>query len=86
MKTSHIFGITLLFILLVFLLAVGANFDHHTASAQNLSAASFPLQNPTPTPIAGDHSEVGSTDGIVIMGVVLVIVVTVPLLFRRKRK
>jgi len=86
MKTSQIFGITLLFILLVFVLAAAANFDHRTVSAQNLSAASLPLQNLTPTPIAGDHSEVGSTDGIVIMGVVLVIVVTVPLLFRRKRK
>ena len=85
MKTSHIFGITLLFILLVFMLVAAANFDHPTASTQNLSAAALPRQAATPTPLVEDISEVGSTDGIVIMGFVLVIVVTVPLIFRRKR-
>jgi hypothetical protein len=86
MKTSHIFGITLLFIVLVFVLAAAANFDHRTVSAKNLSAASLPVQIATPTPLSGDKSEVGSTDGIVIMGIVLVVVVIVPLLFGRKRK
>jgi hypothetical protein len=31
------------------------------------------------------ESEVGSTDGIVIMGFVLAIIVTMPILFHRKR-
>jgi hypothetical protein len=86
MKTSYVFGITLLFILLVFVFA-GINFNHPTsAAAQNLRAASFSQQMTTPTPPVESISEVGSTDGIVIMGVVLVFIVTLPLLFRRKRK
>jgi hypothetical protein len=84
MKTSYIFGIALIFIILVFALAA-ANFDYPTASAKNLGAASLSMQIATSTPPAGDRSEVGSTDGIVIMGFVLVIVVTMPVLFRRKK-
>ena len=85
MKTSYIFGIALVFILLVFTLAA-VNIDKPKASAKSLSAASLSAQIATPTPPAEDMSEVGSTDGIVIMGFVLVIVVTVPVLFRRKKK
>ena len=86
MKTSYIFGIALIFIVLVFALVAAANFNHPTASAKNLSAASLSMKVATPTPPAGDRSEVGSTDGIVIMGFVLVIVVTMPLLFHLKKK
>jgi hypothetical protein len=50
------------------------------------SAASLSLQVTTPTPSANDVSEVGSTDGIVIMGIVLVIVATLPVLFHKKKK
>ena len=91
MKTVHIFGISLLFITLVFALAAIANFDQSRASAQNLSAASFSRQITshqitTPTPPTENVSEVGSTDGIVIMGIVIVIAVMVPLLFRKKKR
>ena len=86
MKTSYIFGITLVFIVLVFALAATANIDRPKASAKSVSAASLSMQITTPTALAGDHSEVGSTDGIVIMGVVLVFIVTVPVLFHRKKK
>ena len=85
MKTSYIFGIALVFIVLVFALAA-VNVDKPKASAKSLSAASLSMQIATPTPPAEDMSEVGSTDGIVIMGFVLAIVVTVPVLFRRKKK
>ncbi|MDO9301156.1 MAG: hypothetical protein Q7T89_07225 [Anaerolineales bacterium] len=84
MKTSYIFGIALIFIVLVFVFA-SENFNQPEASAKNLSAASLSMQIATSTPPAEDRSEVGSTDGIVIMGFVLVIVVTVPILFRRKK-
>ena len=86
MKTSYIFGITLVFIVLVFALVAVANFDHPTVSAKNLSAASLSMQITTPTPPTENVSEVGSTDGIVIMGFVLVIVVTLPVLLHRKKK
>lgn len=48
-----------------------------------LSAAAFFLQT-TPTPEKADQSEVGSTDGIVVMGFLIVAIVTVPILLRRK--
>jgi len=49
----------------------------------NLSAAAFFLQ-PTTTPEPVDVSEVGSTDGIVIMGFLIALIVIVPILLRRK--
>jgi hypothetical protein len=84
MKTSHIFAITLVFIMLVFVFA-SASFSQPQASAKNLGAASG-QQFATSTPIGDDHSEVGSTDGIVIMGFVLVAIVTLPVVFHGRRK
>ena len=50
------------------------------AAAQNLQAAS-----PTPTPTATeDISRIGSTDGIVLMGIVIVLIIAIPILLRRK--
>jgi hypothetical protein len=85
MKTSYIFGISLVFLVLIFALSAVANFNHPEASAKNISAAALSLQASTQIPPAEDTSEVGSTDGIVIMGIVLVIVVTIPVLLRRKK-
>ena len=85
MKTSYIFGIALVFITLVFVFA-SANFNPPAASARNLGAASLSMQIATPVQNGEDHSEVGSTDGIVIMGFVLTGIVTLPLLFHRKGK
>jgi hypothetical protein len=85
MKTSYIFGIALVFITLVFVFA-SANINQSTASAHNLSAASLSMQIATPTQIGDDLSEVGSTDGIVIMGFVLVVIVTLPLVFHKRGK
>jgi cytochrome c1 len=48
-----------------------------------LAAAAFFLQT-TPTPEQVDRSEVGSTDGIVVMGFLLVVIVILPILLRRK--
>lgn len=86
MKTSYIFGITLTFIVLVFALVAVANFDYPTVSLKNLSAASLSMQISTPDQPADNVSEVGSTDGIVIMGFVLVIIVIMPVLFRKKKR
>jgi hypothetical protein len=86
MKTSYIFGISLLFIVFVLALAAVTNFDQPTVSAKNLNTASLSMQIATPTPAAVDHSEVGSTDGIVIMGIVLAFIVTLPVLFHRRKK
>lgn len=85
MKTSHIFAVTLLFITLVFVFA-SANINPPQASAHSLGAASLPRQISTPTPEGGDLSEVGSTDGIVIMGFVLAGIVILPVILHRKRR
>ena len=85
MKTSYIFGIALVFITLIFVFA-SANINPSAVSARDLSALSLSVQVPTPTQNGEDLSEVGSTDGIVIMGFVLVAIVTLPLLFHKKGK
>jgi len=72
-----------LFIALVIALAV-VTFDLPVVSAQNMGAASISLQT-TPTPAAEGVSEIGSTDGIFIMGAVIVLIVIMPVLFYRKK-
>jgi predicted membrane protein len=49
----------------------------------NLAAASFFIQ-PTKTPQPQDLSEIGSTDGIIVMGFVIALIIVVPILLRRK--
>lgn len=83
MKTKNILWIVLLFIALVTVLFITA-FNQPVVSAQNLSAASLALQI-TPTPATEGVSEIGSTDGIFIMGVVIILIVIVPVLFYKKR-
>ena len=46
-------------------------------------ATVFSLQT-TPTPHPKDSSKIGSTDGIVAMGVVIALIIIVPILLRRK--
>ena len=48
----------------------------------NIAAAAI-YQASTPTPASGAVSRAGSTDGILAMGVVIVIIVLVPILIRR---
>ena len=51
----------------------------------NLLAAVQYLQTTTPTPVVtGDTSRVGSTDSIVLMGIVIVLIVIMPIWLRRK--
>ena len=81
MKTTHIFGIIFLFIVLMFVLVI-ANFSPSIASAKVMMASSLQI---TPTPIEEDISVIGSTDGIMLMGVIISLIVTIPVLFRRKK-
>ena len=83
MKTKSMIWIASLFIALVIALAV-VTFDPPVVSAQNMGAASISLQT-TPTPAAEGVSEIGSTDGIFIMGAVIVLIVIMPVLFYRKK-
>lgn len=46
--------------------------------------AAFLSMQPTSTPQPNDLSEIGSTDGIVIMGILIALIIIVPILFRNK--
>lgn len=84
MKTTHIFGVTFLFIALVLAL-IAANFYHPVSAVQNLGVSSSFLQA-TPTPVTDETSVIGSTDGIMLMGVIISAIIIVPLLFRMKKE
>ena len=73
MKLKPYFGFALFFILLVILFA---SFNLPNASANAIMA-----QGPTQ-----ETSQVGSTDGIMLMGVVICMIIIVPVLFHRKKK
>ncbi len=48
-----------------------------------VAGAAALYQASTPTPIPEAVSQAGSTDGIMLMGVVIVLIVLLPILFRR---
>lgn len=85
MKAKHLFGIAALLLVTIILLLVPVNFAPSPALANDASAAVSTLaQTETPVQFA-DDSEIGSTDGILVMGVVIVLIVSLPLIFHKKR-
>jgi hypothetical protein len=50
---------------------------------RGLASAEFFLQ-PTITPEPEELSEIGSTDGIVVMGLIIALIIVIPILVRRK--
>lgn len=85
MKAKNIFGIIALLLSILTLLLVLTNFNPPAALAQNASSNLTAFQQATPTPQVEDASEIGSTDGILIMGVVIVLIVTLPLIFQKRK-
>ncbi len=83
MKIRKIIGFTSLLITVMILAALAGLFRPF-ASAKTLAADTI-YQQSTPTPAAEDVSEIGSTDGIFIMGGVILLIVTVPVLYFRKK-
>jgi hypothetical protein len=82
MRNSHALAlIALLLFFLLFLLTLG-NFNPPAVQAQSEIPNVAVLQS-TPTPPV-ESSEIGSTEGILLMGVVIVLIVTFPLLFRKR--
>jgi fatty-acid desaturase len=69
--------------LFVFVLT-SANFNQSFAQAQSQTNSFTSLQT-TPTPAVEGESVIGSTDGIMLMGMVITVIVTVPLFFHRKK-
>ena len=86
MKTKHLIWIASLFIILVIALVI-AVFNQPVATVgagQNPRTASISMQI-TATAIPVGISEIGSTDGILIMGIFIVLIVLVPVLVYRKK-
>jgi len=81
MKTKHSRALLSFLLVILFTLLATSNFAPSAFAAQNVEAS----QQETPTPPAQDGSEIGSTDGILIMGVVIVLIVTVPVILRKKK-
>jgi hypothetical protein len=54
-----------------------------SGSGASTTAALFLQATPTP-PVDEDHSVVGSTDGIVVMGGVITLIILIPILAKRK--
>jgi len=63
--------------------AAGTYTARISGSSSSASAALFLQTTPTPT-AEEDHSVVGSTDGIVIMGGIITLIVLIPVLAKRK--
>jgi hypothetical protein len=83
MKAKYIFSATILLLGLLTAVLVLINFNPPVALAKNTVTAA--LQQTTPTPQVADVSEIGSTDGILIMGIVIVLIVTLPLIFNKRK-
>ncbi len=82
MKTTFTLVVSILFFIFLLVLVL-PNFNQPAVSAQSAGAVAFSLQA-TPTPQAEDTSVIGSTDGILVMGIVIVLIVTLPLLFHKR--
>ncbi len=85
MKSSHIFGITVLILMAVAVLLIVTAFNQPLVAAQQLNGVTVPVQV-TSMPVEGDDSVIGSTDGIVAVGVLIVLIILTPLVFRKKHK
>lgn len=85
MKTAFTSIVNILLFALLILALAQPNFNQPAEAAQAPSAAVLTLQT-TPAPQVDETSEIGSTGGILVMGIVIVSIVTLPLLFHKKRK
>ena len=76
---------TLLLIALLLILTA-INFNPPAVLAQSAISNEMSLQQtPLTLPAQEDGSEIGSTDGILIMGIVIVLIVTLPLIFQKRK-
>lgn len=85
MKAISSFGILAALLIALIVILAMSNFSPSLESRQLAGSASL-MQQATPTPGNADASEIGSTDGILFMGIVIVLIVTLPLLFHKRDK
>ncbi len=70
-------------LIILFLMITGSALRQERLGSQEMGAAAFYVKE-TPTSQVQDDSEIGSTDGIVLMGVIIVLLIVVPILLKRK--
>ena len=75
--------LTIGFSLLLALFSAALTYSAPPAMQGHLAAAASFLQ-PTATPKPQGLSQIGSTDGIVVMGFVIVLIIVIPILLQRK--
>ena len=85
MKSIKIFRITIVLLIIIAGILIISAFNQPDVDAQESMNSSLIAQI-TATPAADDNSVIGSTDGIVVMGILIVLVAVTPLFFRRKKK
>ena len=79
MMPAIIFGISLT----LTLGSLSSSYLTEPAVLRDFSAAAF-FQQPTSTPQVEDVSEIGSTDEIIVLGGIIVLIVVVPIFLYRK--
>ncbi len=85
MRTKRILSILIFSLLALLLILTVLNFNSPIALAQN-DLPGVLLQDTTPTPLAQERgTEAGSTDGILVMGFVIVLIIVLPLAFRKAK-
>ena len=82
MKTKNIFSACIFLLAILTLLLVMVNFDLPSVAAKDMTMNTVQV---TATPPVDDSSEIGSTEGILIMGIVIVLIVTLPLVFQKRK-
>lgn len=84
MKNYYSIGLITLLLIMLIVGFIATNFISADALTSNPATAGMMMQQTTPTPLIINTSEIGSTDGIFVMGVVIVLIVILALLFRKK--
>lgn len=85
MKIARRFPVAAILSLLFVITLTLANFEQPAASTLGTATPLVSTQTAAAVP-ASATSEIGSTDGILFMGVVIALIVTLPLLLRKKRR
>lgn len=84
MKRLFRFVVILAISLGIALFSAAATYTVNLSNEKYSTAASFILQTAPSPPVEADRSEVGSTDGIVVMGGVIALIILIPIFIQRK--
>ncbi|HMZ07026.1 MAG TPA: hypothetical protein PK078_05350 [Anaerolineales bacterium] len=84
MKTTRMLGLVSFLIIALLLLFAIHNFNLTADASQSGTAVSM-QQTATPASPLGTTSEIGSTNGIFVMGIIITLIVTLPILLHKRK-